>query len=244
MLYKLSFLFLVKVAVISFAFQLPLEFQGWVGCLSHYEARDILNFKDAAMKNPLERTLSIDLGYSLTDVYLSEKGLFAASDKQKLLASWDELEDIAERDNRCYSIYDDGTMPSHISTIGSKSNIPASLCPPLSGAGAPTMVLGGFTMHRIAGDNVDPVADTAAKLSSVAIGPHSNVLDTCMGLGYTAIGAGRQIARGLEYTGAVTTIEYDDASIEMCAYNPWSQQLFDGTLPISIRTVSDSFLFA
>ena len=34
--------------------------------------------------------------------------------------------------------------------------------------------------------------------------------------------------------GHVTTIEYDEASLEMCAHNPWSQGLFDGTLPITV----------
>ena len=39
-------------------------------------------------------------------------------------------------------------------------------------------------------------------------------------------------------TGRVTTVELDDASIEMCAYNPWSRQLFDGSLPIDILQVN------
>ena len=37
--------------------------------------------------------------------------------------------------------------------------------------------------------------------------------------------------------GQVTTIEYDDASLEMCAHNPWSQSLFDNSLPIEVLQV-------
>jgi uncharacterized protein len=90
-------------------------------------------------------------------------------------------------------------------------------------------------MHRISGDSVDPIVDTKAKLASVNINPGYQVLDTCLGLGYTAIGAARKVAGSS--TGKVTTIEYDDASIEMCSYNPWSQALFDGSLSIEIKEV-------
>ena len=99
------------------------------------------------------------------------------------------------------------------------------------------------------------------------------MLDTCCGLGYTAIAAARKAVgrpiklnepRGEEgsgsrrasetvivagnnnvpgnadskesvgSTGSVTTIEYDMASLEMCAHNPWSRPLFDGSLPITV----------
>ena len=49
------------------------------------------------------------------------------------------------------------------------------------------------------------------------------MLDTCCGLGYTAIGAARLRARGVE---RVVTIELDDVALEMCAHNPWSRELF------------------
>ena len=38
-------------------------------------------------------------------------------------------------------------------------------------------------MHRIAGDDMNPTVDTAAKLSCFRFFPGANVLDTCMGLG-------------------------------------------------------------
>lgn len=86
-------------------------------------------------------------------------------------------------------------------------------------------------MHRLSGDDMNPLQDTANKIGAVNIRKGARVLDTCMGLGYTAIGAAQQ-AGG---EGSVTTIEFDDASVEMCAHNPWSQPLFDKSLPIEVR---------
>ena len=38
-------------------------------------------------------------------------------------------------------------------------------------------------MHRIAGDDMNPTVDTAAKLSCFRFFAGASVLDTCMGLG-------------------------------------------------------------
>ena len=77
------------------------------------------------------------------------------------------------------------------------------------------MVLGGFTMHRIAGDGMNPTVDTAAKISAVssALFPGASVLDTCCGLGYTAIGAAEKVGGN----GRVVSIELDEASLEVSA---------------------------
>lgn len=85
-------------------------------------------------------------------------------------------------------------------------------------------------MHRIKGEGIHPGVDTEAKLSSVPLRKGDSVLDTCCGLGYTAIGAAKIVGE----KGRVVTIEIDDASIEMAVYNPWSRELFDGSLPISV----------
>lgn len=90
-------------------------------------------------------------------------------------------------------------------------------------------------MHRISGDGMNPTVDTEAKISSVKFFKGAKVLDTCCGLGYTAIAAAKRVMSATKSnSGHVTTIEYDEASLEMCAHNPWSQGLFDGTLPISV----------
>lgn len=91
-------------------------------------------------------------------------------------------------------------------------------------------------MHRISGDNINPFKDTQEKINSLKFFQGAKVLDTCMGLGYTAIAAAKKV-KSPSGTGSVTTIEFDDASIEMSAHNPWSKQLFDASLPIQIYQV-------
>eukprot|EP01031_Cornospumella_fuschlensis_P035481 gene35481-43011_t len=159
--------------------------------------------------------------------------------EEDLLATWEEIEEISENENNCFALYDDGSQPWKIATMSTVSNYAASLCPPLDKPGAPTLLLGGKTMHRISGDDMNPTVDTRNKLASVRISSSSRVLDTCMGLGYTAIGAARLIhgkgdGNGPKAAGYVHTFEVDTASLEMSAYNPHSQALFDQSLPLTI----------
>lgn len=228
------------------------EHQTWCGCISHHEATFLLSQfskegivedkrikgkegmegKEGKLKEIEGIEGSIDLSLTTRKLFLDSIGVALTSQdclEEKYVVTRDELEEVCRKRSACFALFDDGSKPWQISTISSSSNRPASLCPPLSSGGAPTLVLGGFTMHRISGENINPESDTAAKLCSVPISPGSRVLDTCMGLGYTAIAAGRSASEG-----KVTTIEFDFASLEMSAYNPHSRALFDGSLPIEI----------
>ncbi|MCP5098806.1 MAG: methyltransferase, partial [Chloroflexi bacterium] len=94
---------------------------------------------------------------------------------------------------------------------------------------APTMLISGITMHRI--KHTNPHLDTLEKIKAAkpVVG---NVLDTTMGLGYTAIAAAKTADH-------VTTIELDPTVVEVCRANPWSQGLFDN--PKIMRHIGDSF---
>lgn len=118
------------------------EFNNWIGCISYHEIKPILEHKNKVLTShqSVEFITSIDLGLSKTKIFLDSDGLH--SEKKELLVTWDELESIYNKKNGCYAIYDDGSKPWHITTISKSSSIPASLCPPLSESGAPTMVLG------------------------------------------------------------------------------------------------------
>lgn len=209
------------------------EFFSWRGVISHHEAKQLLVHKSATSLSPSRITSSIDLGKSTSELLLNEEGVSVINNDKtnSLLATWDEITDIADRQRGCHAVFDDGSKPYYISTLSANTGNPASLCPPLEGPGAPTMILGNFAMHRLV--NVNPMADTKHKISAVAnsLFQGCQVLDTCCGLGYTAIEAAGKVGKN----GKVTTIEYDEASLEMCAYNPWSSQLFSGELPIEIR---------
>lgn len=81
----------------------------------------------------------------------------------------------------------------------------------------PALEISGVLMHRIKG--TDPKSDAEAKIALIA--PiHGAVLDTCCGLGYTAI----LEAKTAE---SVTTIEKEQMVLELARLNPFSKQLFD-----------------
>ncbi len=81
---------------------------------------------------------------------------------------------------------------------------------------SPTLMISGVLMHRI--KDVTPREDARLKVSRLRIKPGMRVLDTCMGLGYTAIHAMR---RG----GIVTTVEISKSVIEIAMKNPRSEDL-------------------
>jgi len=83
----------------------------------------------------------------------------------------------------------------------------------------PTIEINGIRMHRTKDTN--PLQDTRNKVNAVKPKEGETVLDTCMGLGYTAIEASKRGAY-------VITIEKDPHVIELARINPWSRELFTG----------------
>lgn len=232
MLYLIFFILIIIIVninhlVVSFTFT-HANFKQWenyAGCISKYEAVALLKYqKQVKKEGSMEIELSIDMGVSLSDLLLDNDGVKL---NNKLLINWSQLKKVAKKESRCYTVYDNDE-PWHVSTLSETTGNPASLCSPLNGQGPPTIILGGFTMHRLTGDNMNPGMDTVQKIKAANIRKGSSILDTCMGLGYTAIGA----AKAVGSEGSVTTIEYDDASVVMCAHNPHSKGLYDGNHPI------------
>lgn len=84
---------------------------------------------------------------------------------------------------------------------------------------APTLEIDGIRMHRT--KYLTPLEDARNKIKLVAVAEGEDVLDSCTGLGYTAIEAYRKKAR-------VITIEKDPNVIEIAEYNPYSRDLFKG----------------
>lgn len=81
----------------------------------------------------------------------------------------------------------------------------------------PTIEVNGVHMHRIVG--TDPWSDAWAKVSSARVSKGNKVLDTCMGLGYTAI------ASTLRGASEVYTFEVDENVMWIASRNPWSHKL-------------------
>jgi predicted methyltransferase len=89
--------------------------------------------------------------------------------------------------------------------------------------GAPTVEIDGVKMHRSKG--IDPFDDAKEKAREVVRAGH-RVLDTCGGLGYTAIWALRLGARH------VVSVERDDNIQELRRENPWSQELYNPNIQL------------
>ncbi|MCF7908317.1 MAG: hypothetical protein K9L86_05560 [Candidatus Omnitrophica bacterium] len=85
----------------------------------------------------------------------------------------------------------------------------------------PTVTIGSVPMHRL----LSAKKDTEAKIE--ALRPSGIVLDTCMGLGYTAILASKRAHK-------IITFEKDDSVFELAQLNPVSQELFSSP-KITIR---------
>jgi predicted methyltransferase len=96
--------------------------------------------------------------------------------------------------------------------------------------GAPTVEINGIKMHRSKG--IDPFEDARLKVSEV-VRSGDRVLDTCGGLGYTAVWSVRLGAR------QVLSVEYDEFVQRLRSENPWSADLHDRRIKIVSADVSE-----
>lgn len=187
---------------------------------SHFQAAPLLRAHAAGEAHAVT---SPDLGLSTVEVALAPEGVRFPGGE---MVPWENLERIRKAENQCFAAERGGREARPIRVFSETTNWLRSLMPT---AGAPTMLVAGFPMHRIKG--VDPWQDTLKKIA--AAGPISGrVLDTATGLGYTAIAAART-------ADAVTTIELDPAALDVARENPWSRELFEN--PKITQIVGDAF---
>ncbi len=165
--------------------------------------------------------VSPDLGLSSVIVKLSDEG---AEFPQSERVSWQDIEKVKKATVNCFIVED-----RSVRAIRVFSEYTDRMCSLLPTQGAPSMLIAGFTMHRIV--DTDPMQDTLKKIASIA--PVSGrVLDTATGLGYTAIEAAKTAEQ-------VITIELDPGAQEIARLNPWSRALFDN--PKIRQVMGDAF---
>jgi hypothetical protein len=173
--------------------------------LSHYQVAPLLA---THARGETSADTSPDLGLTQVGVILDAGGIgFPGGER----LSWADAVEIAEDAVGCYAV--EGDAIRKIQAFSRRTRRQVSLMPT---AGAPTLLIAGFPMHRIKG--TDPRQDTLTKIKTIAPVTGS-VLDTSMGLGYTAIQAART-------ADTVLTIELDPGVIDVAAQNPWSSELF------------------
>jgi predicted methyltransferase len=165
--------------------------------------------------------ISPDLGISQVAVVLSDEGVAFPSGEH---LNWQQVEKIKRSDVNCFVVEPDG-----IRAIQFFSEATNRMCSLLPTKRTPSMLIAGFTMHRIV--NIDPMQDTDKKIAAVKpiIG---RVLDTATGLGYTAIKAAKTAEE-------VITIELDPGAQVIARQNPWSRDLF--TNPRITQLMGDAY---
>lgn len=82
----------------------------------------------------------------------------------------------------------------------------------------PILEIDGLRMQLVR-DFATPLDYSKEVVRALGIGKNDEVLDTCMGLGYTAIEAAK-------YGRKVTTCELHPAVVALAKWNPWSDKLF------------------
>lgn len=157
---------------------------------------------------------SFDLGLSVETCRITRKGIEVRNE----LVEWDKLEGVADRERDIYYIEDGELVPVHIIGKHFYKLVFVKLGHP------PTLEIDGIHMHRV--KDVTPDIDTRMKISLLGRLECSSVLDTCMGLGYTAI---ESLKRG---ACRITTFEIDENVLRIASLNPWSKWLEDERVEI------------
>ncbi len=184
--------------------------------LSYVQIKPLFKARDSETS----AKLSPDLGLTTVEVSLDQNGVSFPNGER---LAWSDAKKIYETDNACFTLSD-----GEIEKIQQFSEATRRHCSLMPTQGAPTLLIAGFPMHRI--KDTDPYQDTVSKIKVAR--PNGQVLDTSMGLGYTAI----QAARTANH---VITLELDPAVMEIAQQNPWSQELFSN--PKIERRIADSY---
>lgn len=151
--------------------------------------------------------VSLDLGLSEVEVGTDAEDVLLPDGSR---VTRGELRRIAEGGNGVFFLGDGGLFQVAISN-GHFYKLVAT-------DGAPTLEIDGIRMHRTVG--VTPGRDARGKLDALGV-DEGRVLDTCGGLGYTALGA---LGRG---AGLVVSVERRSEVVRIAQLNPWSRGLFE-----------------
>lgn len=176
--------------------------------ISYIQLRPLL---EARRRGQETVAVSPDLGLSLSCASLTESGVSFAEGE---VLTWAQVEQMSRSQVTCYSVDAHG-----VRSIQTYSETTSRVCSLLPTSGAPGLLLSGFVMHRIKA--IDPCQHAQRMLAALAP-MHGTVLDTTMGLGYTAILAASRAA-------SVLTIEIDPGVEALARLNPWSRELFENS---------------
>ncbi len=164
---------------------------------------------DHAVRRIKEFTISLDLGLTKSKAY------FDGNFKYVLLNNyWISIDLLKElKGNAVYEVVDN----DKIVAVTRRTPTGFYKLMAVNGDTAPTLEINGIHMHRI--KDITPWEDSKLKVKAARVRRGCRVLDTCMGLGYTAI---LSLLRGAT---EVYTVEIDEVVLEISQHNPWSRIL-------------------
>ncbi len=171
--------------------------------LTSFVASDLIS---AIQKQNTGLEVSLDLNLTQSVVRIQEKGV-VFDDLNHL--SINALNYIRKKENRVFILQNNELAPLEIAGSNYYKLVPTK--------NAPTIEIDGIRMHRT--KDWDPFEDARVKAEAV-VSPGSKVLDTCGGLGYTAIWSKKLGAA------SVISIEKNPNVRKIRKENPWSQALF------------------
>jgi len=179
-----------------------------ISIITKKEAESIISIKESDKSDIPEIKISLDLGLTLSSVSIKDD--FVHMGAQKIPIS--DFKNVKE--DFCYLI-EDNTLKK-IAFFSDETNLYYKLLPTKDW---PTVTMSSVPMHRHTG--MSPKEDTFSKIKEIEP-VKGNVLDTCCGLGYTAVMASKQAEE-------VHTFERDETMLHIAKLNPYSQELFSGS---------------
>lgn len=150
--------------------------------------------------------VSLDLGLSEASVALGDETVTLPGG---VIVDLGDLRRVSEREDDVFFTYGDGLYMVAISDSHFYKLVPTD--------GAPTLEIDGVRMHRTKWTTPD--ADAEDKMEALDL-RGGRVLDTCTGLGYTALAALRRGAK------LVVSIELRPEILRIAGMNPWSRGIF------------------
>ncbi len=188
--------------------------------LSAFYAQKIL---DAVNENKNKLEISLDLGITKSAVECKENKILLTHETSKAAETEtitvDDLKKIIKNNKVCYLVKNNAIHK--IQLFSAETNTFLKLFPTGEHT-APTIELSGIRMHNI--KKQDPLTDADNKINAINV--HGKVLDTCFGLGYTAITAAKKNDAAKNQVTEVYTHERDPNIVEVAKHNPWSNEVF------------------
>jgi len=153
------------------------------------------------------------------DLNLSEKIWKIKNDRlildHETCVDMNQLESIASFKNRIFIFENNELIPVEVRSEGYYKLVPTD--------SAPTLEINGIKMHR--SKDIDPLTDAGLK-AQLVVRANDQVLDTCGGLGYSAIFALKAGAK------KVISTEKNRAVIKLRNLNPWLKKHADKRLEL------------